>query len=404
MRIPIPVAAAAMLTALGGAPRAHAQAGTDTTRVDSASTPKPAQPPAATASAPAASPSFDFSSVMFANFQYGGPKGDRSQNKFDVERAYLTFRGRAGERTTVRITADVFQQSSSGADAYYRGWTMRLKYGYVQYQYLGGTGDALKADARLGMLHTPIIEVEEQHWIRGLGPTALDATGFFSSADIGAVTNVTLPGKWGELYAGAFNGNGYTSRETDRFKDYGARLTLTPFARSASPLKGLSISPWYYKGASASRFLAGQGTLDPVREGRRKDRYGIFLGFRDPRLVLGSEFAWRDDEVETADTLVDAAPTVTDRRNSLLSTFAIVRPLALAGGPPTSRLLAVARYDKRPVRDADAYSRFYVVGLGWDLSSKTQLWLDWQSNQPRYAGAPASADTRQYFLHLIANF
>ena len=368
-----------------------------------AQAPDSARAPTEPAGRAAAPPPFDFSGVLFANYQYGGVKGDRAQNRFDVERAYLTFRARAGERTNVRVTADVVQQTAGGSDAYYRGWSMRLKYAYAQYQFAKAPG-GLEADARLGMLHTPIIEVEEQHWIRGLGQTAVDATGFFSSADLGAATSVKLPAKLGELYAGVFNGNGYTSRETDRFKDYGARLTITPFPGGETLLRGLSVSPWYYKGATASRFLPGQGTLEPVREGRRKDRYGVFLGLRDPRLTLGLELARRVDEVERADTLVDVEPTVTERTNALTSAFVLARPLALLGGDAKSRLLAVARADRRPVRDADAYSDFHVLGLGWDLSAKTQLWLDWQSHQPRYADAPASADTRTWFLHLIANF
>ena len=354
-------------------------------------------------STPAAQPSFDFSGVLYANYQYGGAKGDRAQNRFELDRAYLTFRAKAGERTNVRVTADVFQQTSSGADAYYRGWAVRMKYAYGQYQFLQGQ-DGLKADVRLGMLHNPIIEVIEQYWIRGLSPTAIDATGFFSSADLGVASNWTLPGKMGEAYVGVFNGNGYQSRETDRFKDYGARLTLTPFASGGSLLKGFSVSPWYYKGATASRYLAGPGTIEPVRESRRKDRYGVFLGLKDPRLTLGLGLARRVDDTESADTLADVAPTVAERSNNLTSAFVVARPLALLGGPADSRLLVVARTDRRPVRDADAYSDFHVLGLGWDLSAKTQLWLDWQSNGARYAGAPASADTRTWYLHLIANY
>lgn len=371
-----------------------AQAGADSAQ---------SRPDTARRAAAAAAPSFDFSGVLYANYQYGGAKGDRAQNRFELDRAYLTFRAKAGERTSVRLTADVFQQTSSGADAYYRGWAVRMKYAYGQYQFLQGA-DGLKADVRLGMVHNPIIEVIEQHWIRGIAQTAIDATGFFSSADVGVASNVTLPGRLGEAYVGVFNGNGYQSRETDRFKDYGARLTLTPFANGSSVLKGFSVSPWYYKGATASRYLAGPGTLEPVRASRQKDRYGVFLAVKDPRLTLGLGLARRVDDTESADTLADVEPTVAERSNDLTSAFVVARPLALLGGPADSRLLVAARTDRRPVRDADAYSDFHVLGLGWDLSAKTQLWLDWQSGAPRYAGAPASADTRTWYLHLIANY
>ena len=85
---------------LWGPPPLLAQQPADTT--------KPARPP------PAASVSIpvDFSGVLYANFQYRGDAGpNKSTNKFDVERAYLTFRMPAGDRASIRITADVFQQT-----------------------------------------------------------------------------------------------------------------------------------------------------------------------------------------------------------------------------------------------------------------------------------------------------
>src|SRR5215203_5894850 len=88
-------------------------------------------------SAPAATPAIDFSGILFGNYQYRGDAGpSKSQNRFDVERAYLTFRMAAGKRTSIRITTDLFQQATAGNDAYYRGWVIRAKYAYLQYNYL----------------------------------------------------------------------------------------------------------------------------------------------------------------------------------------------------------------------------------------------------------------------------
>src|SRR5688572_2394483 len=83
-----------------------------------ADTTKPAAVTPATPSVPV-----DFSGILYANYQYRGDAGAaKSTNKFDLERAYLTFRMAAGERASIRITADVFQQSSAPNDAFYRGW------------------------------------------------------------------------------------------------------------------------------------------------------------------------------------------------------------------------------------------------------------------------------------------
>src|SRR6478672_2908281 len=153
-----------------------------------------AKPPAATV------PPLDFSGTLFANFQYRGDKGPaKGSNKFDVERVYLTFRMPAGEKTSIRVTTDLFQQTATGSDAFYRGWVLRAKYAYLQYNYLNGTD--WNTLARIGLLHTVFIDHEEQFWPRWISTTPTERAGYFSSADAGLATTVTLPHKSGEFYA-----------------------------------------------------------------------------------------------------------------------------------------------------------------------------------------------------------
>ena len=225
----------------------------------------------AAAVAPSALP-FAFSGVIYTNYQYGGVKGNRAQNRFDLDRAYLNFRASAGEHDSIRVTVDVFQQRDTVTSAYYRGWTARLKYAYVQYDYLRGKGEALKANVRLGMLHTVIVDKEESIWPRGLAQVAVEQSGFFSSSDLGAATSITLPGQAGEIYATITNGSGYSSREVDRFKDFAARLTLTPLAKTGGYFKGLQVSPWYLNGNRGSDFARPHGTVHAVSEGQQRDR------------------------------------------------------------------------------------------------------------------------------------
>ena len=106
--------------------------GTAPTHPDTTKTAVDTQPPARQ---PATGPSlpFEFSGVLFANYQYGGVKGNRTTNRFDLDRAYLTFRATPGEHFGVRITADVYQQRDTTRDSYYRGWTVRAKYAYGQF-------------------------------------------------------------------------------------------------------------------------------------------------------------------------------------------------------------------------------------------------------------------------------
>jgi hypothetical protein len=379
----------------------HAQ---DTTRTRPDTT-KPAVDTQLAAPQPAPAPAlpFEFSGILYANYQYGGNKGNRTVDRFDVDRAYLNFRATPGEHFAIRITTDVYQQRDTTRDQYYRGWAIRAKYAYGQYDFIRGVGDELKANVRLGLLQTVVIDHEEQFWQRGLAQVAIEQNGFFQSSDAGAAATVTFPRKRGELYATIVNGSGYGSRELDRFKEYAARLTLTPLANTFGFWKGLTISPWYSKGDRASDFARGPGTLDPVPDALRRDRAGVFIGLRDPRITLGAHFAQRWDVFESADTTVDIVPRSVDRTGSVVSLYTIVRPLAYVNSAPNWPIAVVLRADNvKPDTDTDPYARNYIAGLSWEFNRRTSLTFDYQNQEPK-SGSTA-ADTKVYFIHLIAGF
>jgi hypothetical protein len=370
-----------------------------------ADTTKPTEPPSAAQPAAAVSIPVDFSGVLYANFQYRGDKGPaHSTNRFDLERAYLTFRMPAGDRASIRITADVFQQTSStnDADAFYRGWVIRAKYAYLQYVYLKrGSWDAL---ARGGLIQNVVIDHIESFWPRWISQSALERAGFFSSSDAGVGTLVTLPKKFGEFYATVVNGPGYTARETDRFKDYSARLTLTPFSAAGNKvIKTFALSGWTYIGAVASSFASGgTGQLGPVGSSLPRHRSGAFLGVRDPLLSAGAEWDTRKDGKETgANTL--AAPAVeVDSVGRLLSAFATVRPFEILSRSSLP-LGVVARWDRfKPNTTTEGFVNTIIGGLTFDLNKQSAVSLDYQEVTP-HSGASASA-TKTYFLHLVANF
>ena len=359
--------------------------------------------PAAPQPAPAPALPFDFSGILYANYQYGGNKGNRTVDRFDVDRAYLNFRATPGEHFAIRITADVYQQRDTTRDQYYRGWALRAKYAYGQYDFIRGVGDELKANVRLGLLQTVVIDHEEQFWQRGLSQVAIEQNGFFQSSDAGAAATVTFPRKRGELYATIVNGSGYGSRELDRFKEYAARLTLTPLANTFGFWKTLTISPWYSKGDRASDFARGPGTLDPVPDALRRDRGGVFLGLRDPRMTLGAQFAERWDVFESADTTVDVVPRSVERTGQVISLYTIFRPLAFINSAPNWPLAVTLRADNiKPDTDTDPYARYYIAGLGWEFNRRTSVTFDFQTQEPK-SGSTA-ADTKVFFIHLIAGF
>ena len=82
------------------------------------STPTAATP----APQPAATSPLNFSGVIFGSYNYQlsttpAPLRNQTNNSFVVDRAYLTFRMAAGDRTSIRITTDVFQSTDSTSNS-----------------------------------------------------------------------------------------------------------------------------------------------------------------------------------------------------------------------------------------------------------------------------------------------
>ncbi|HJU64227.1 MAG TPA: hypothetical protein VJ596_01060, partial [Gemmatimonadaceae bacterium] len=259
--------------------------------------------------------------------------------------------------------------------------------------------------ARIGMLHTVMIEHIESFWPRWISPVPEDRFGFFSSADLGLAVEARLPGSMGEVYATISNGPGYTSREIDRFKDVAARVSITPLASGENGwLRALTLTAWGYKGALASRFVdGGAGQIGPVSSSLQRDRWGLFAGLRDPRLTVGMEYSRRLDEGELGENTSASPRVLTDSTGRIMSAFAIVRPFRLADPASRVPLALLGRWDEiTPNTDADARARLIIAGLAWELSSRLSLSLDYQELAPRRASVPN--ETTTWFLHLFANF
>jgi hypothetical protein len=380
-------------------------------------------------------PALDFSGVIFGSYGYRSDSaaaavlGGQHPNQFGLDRAYLTFRMPAGDNGAIRITTDIFQNTSTAATNYYGGWAVRIKYGYVQYtgaRNQFGAGSSLTG--RIGVLHTVVVDHEEGFWPRYLGQVALERNGFFSSADAGAAGLLTLGNKWGEIYGTITNGPGYSSFERDRFKDFAIRASLTPLASHDAMnaiLKSFTITPWVYKGWIASGFAAGgagqvgSGTNGAVTEGLQHDRWGIFGGVKERRVTAGLEFAQRMDGGETG-LNTGASPRATfDTTGSIVSGFIIGRPTEWFNAAQHSNLSFVARYDHvtpNTSPTAAAYAgttpsyNYWILGGSYDATQRLTFTIDWQvqspTDFPAATGTNIRATPRQstVFAHWQATF
>ena len=382
--------------------------------------PAAAQPVAVTA-APAAPAAFDFSGVIYGNFRYTyddatkNANGGNATNKFDIERVYLNFRMPAGDDGSIRVTTDVFNNTVSGTSCVgcYAGWNVRLKYAYFQYNFLHDIGGSkgFNAVARVGMLHTSIIDHEEGFYPRWVSQVALERNGFFSSSDLGVAGLLTLPNKWGELYATVTNGPGYGTVENDPYKDWSARLSLTPLANQDNILKTFTISPWFYMGKTASKFLTTAGSAGtPAADGLTRDRAGVFVGLKDRRLTVGAEWGQRTETVETGATL--ATRGTYDNSGTVTSGFLLLRPIELFSGDPKARSSfgIHARLDNfKPFSDqrsagattgtqtTSSSNQLVIAGLFWDINQRSTLSLDIQNMSPQ--SGSTTAESKVFFAH-----
>jgi hypothetical protein len=370
------------------------------------------------AAAPAPTP-LNFSGIIFGSYNFQQSTTPNALNRqidnaFIVDRAYLTFRMPAGDHTSIRITTDLYQTSDATPNAY----TIRAKYAYLQYD-ASKMDNGLQFTGRIGILQNVVIDHQETFWPRYLSQVAVERAGYFASADVGVATQVALPNKMGEFYGTITNGPGYTSREVDRFKDYAARLSLTPLANTKDMplLSTFTITAWGYKGATASAFVnGGAGTNGAVGAALDRSRAGLFAGIKDPRLVIAGEWARRHEGGELGANTVASPVATTETTGQLLSAYTVIRPFAFANESGKSPFGVVARYDHvKPTSSTTGFAtapstdnayHTVIAGMFWDLSQKAQLALDYQeslASNNTLSNAPPTP-SKAYFAHFVVNF
>jgi len=372
-------------------------------------------------------PALDFSGVIYGNYQFvtdsarKAANGGSHPNKFDIERVYLNFRMPVGDNASIRVTTDVFNNTNSATNAYYPGWTIRLKYALIEYVFAkDALGAGSNVHVRVGMMPNSFIDYEEGFWPRWVGTTITDRLGYFPSSDAGVGGIVTLPNKMGEIYGQIVNGSGYGAAETNSFKDFTLRAAFTPFGNETGLIQTFAITPWVYVGQNASKFATGgTGQLGPVTDGLPRNRYGIFAGLKDRRLTAGVDFTERKDATENGAN-TSASPRVEfDSTGRALGLFAIVRPAEWADAKAHSSWGLIGRFDRftpntSPSNAAYAGNtpsyNYSVLGAFWEPTPRTSFSIDWQNQSPSGFPEPFPAALKvtptqsTLFVHWQASF
>ena len=124
---------------------------------------------------------------------------------------------------------------------------------------------------------------------------------------------------------------------------------------------------------------------------------------REPRFVIGADYAERTDEAESGENTTTSPVTVSSTTGSVVSLYTIFKPIQLAAGPSAAPLGVVLRWDRtKPDKDADANATFGIAGLTWDLTQRVSFAFDYQEQLSHNGGTVPAA--KVYFAHFVANF
>lgn len=220
--------------------------------------------PASGYTPPDDTPKFSLGATIFADYTYvqSPETKDTDGNtihpsSFNITRSYVNFTGNLNHLFAFRITPDIARESGSGSSLN-GSYTFRLKYAFGQLNLDDWTTHG--SWLRFGLQQTPWIDYAEGVYrYRFQGPIFADREGFLTSSDLGFSGHYNLPGNYGEIHAGIYNGEGYNHPEANNEKSFQIRGTLRPLPLGGV-WKGLRVTVFadddhYLEAAKKSRLL-----------------------------------------------------------------------------------------------------------------------------------------------------
>ena len=253
--------------------------------------------PAPAASQPSTPPSIKVGVTLFADYTLEQqPKredsdgNDVSLSEFQITRSYINVTGNITRHIAFRVTPDITRETGVGSSLS-GSYTFRLKYAYAQFN----LDDFMTAGsyARFGMQPTPWVGfMDEIYRYRFQGMIFEDREGFLSSSDTGATFRYNLPGGYGDVHAGIYNGETYTRPEVNDQKAFHVRGTVRP-APSHAALRGLRLTGFYDK--------------DAYVKSADRTRAIVAVTFEHARVNAGFDYlSARDENPAAGQTLVEA--------------------------------------------------------------------------------------------------
>ena len=298
-------------------------------------------------------------------------------NAFNIGRAYINVTGNISHLVAFRVTPDITRETGTGSSLN-GSYTFRLKYAFAQFN----LDDWMTRGSwlRFGMQQTPWVDFEESIYrYRFQGTVFSEREGYLSSSDIGASFHYSLPGNYGDIHAGVYNGETYSRVEPNDQKGFMVRGSFRPF-RMSPVFRGLRFSGFY----DADSYL---------KNGER--RRGIAaVTFEHP--YVNAEFSYLDT----------AGPD--PRRASPRSTGTAGRSGRRRRHRTTSAgkgwcASIISSRTRRWTAGATAPSSASPTGSRIRAAVSTALLFDFE-NVDNKDFAPVRPDERRYAVHALVNF
>jgi phosphate-selective porin O/P len=166
-------------------------------------------------------------------------------NAFDVTRGYLNVNGQLAKNVRFRLTPDIKRATADTALA--GSLVMRIKYAFVEFD-----PKTPRSWVRFGAHQTPWLDFEESiNRYRVQGTMFSERESLIPGSSDFGVGYFTPVGKYLDIDAGVYNGEGYAQPEGNRYKSVQGRLTGRPFAGHGAA-NGLRVSGFYSAGSYAA--------------------------------------------------------------------------------------------------------------------------------------------------------
>ena len=327
----------------------------------------------APAPSPAAEPDYPIIRVGVLSYvQYDAELKNRDAfSAFDLTRAYVNVNGQLAKNVRFRFTPDVRRVTDSSLAG---SLVLRVKYAFVELDNI----TAARSWVRFGAHQTPWLDFEESiNRYRVQGTMFSEREGLIPGSSDFGVGYFTPLGKYIDVQAGVYNGEGYTQTDVNKYKSAQGRLTLRPLA-GRGVANGLRLSGFYNAGWYAAN---------------RPRRLGIVMGSFEHTNVVATLQYLKATENPNA-----AAPRDIDRNGS--SGFVEIRQ----GVNGWAALARVDRLDPDRALSSNSQRRVIAGGAYWFVWPRSRVGLVVTNEQVHYDPAAARPQENRLLVQTHIEF